>query len=305
MRKIIDNKAVRLLTLGVLLALAQLSGAPRVVSAGSGGDSVVIASGDAPGVVEAIQAANQRGTGATPYEVYLGAGEYDFYAPDQADQPSLPEVTGNLTIYGQSSSIVFHNSRNALGSAQLRVAAGATVQLHNLIFLVQSGSGRAIFTRGALVISDSQFGESLGEGGGIENQGSLTLERTVFTHNRYTTSIETGGALYNSGTLVVTCTRFANGLASKGGAIFNTVGGTVSVTKSAFDGNRANGGGAIFNETLTSVIATDDWWSTGAPVEEQHYRSVDTVSRGVVFKPTAATDPTQSAECQPQAPVQP
>jgi hypothetical protein len=303
MHKTIGRKVVISLIFSIILALVEFSAIPHVASAD--GDFIVIAAGDAQGVVNAIQTANQRGAAATPYKIFLAEGEYVFYAPDRAGQPSLPEVTGNLAIYGQNTQIALYNTKNALENAQLRIAAGATVELHNLVFLVQSGSGRSILNRGALVIGDSQFGESLGEGGGIENQGQLTVERTLFKHNQYVSSTQPGGAVYNNGTLTATCTRFEDSLASQGGAIFNAARGKTNVTKSAFSSNRANGGGAIFNGGSSTLTATGNWWSTGTPRVDNHYRGVDTVSSGVLFDPTASLDPTQSADCQPQAPVQP
>ena len=101
-----------------------------------------------------------------------------------------------------------------------------------------------------ITISGGNAGES-GFGGGIENVGTLTVERTAITGNQATA----GGGLTNAGgTLTVTRSDLSDNIGRDygGGAINNggirNVPGTVTVAQSTFVDNISDGdGGAILN----------------------------------------------------------
>ena len=90
-------------------------------------------------------------------------------------------------------------------------------------------------------------------GGGLFNEGTLTITNTTFTGN----SAAYGGAIYTralgddplDGVLTLTGDTFSsNSATAESGAIDNWAGGTVTVTGDTFTGNSAPNGGAIGNE---------------------------------------------------------
>jgi CSLREA domain-containing protein len=100
-----------------------------------------------------------------------------------------------------------------------------------------------------------------GDGGGIENLGTLTLLRTAVTANeaRLSTS-RNGGGIASSGTLVVTQSTIAGNRAYDGGGI--ELAGSVSLTDSSIAGNVAGGpgsngrGGGIHGAVGATVTAS-------------------------------------------------
>jgi len=120
------------------------------------------------------------------------------------------------------------------------------------------------------IVSDSTFnnnmviGSSLTSpfaqpGGGIENEGTLTVNDSIFIGN----TAEFGGGIDNGGVLTVNGSVFANNSATwQGGGIENE--GTLTVNDSIFTGNSATiafgegtlfgDGGGIFNSGTLTVI---------------------------------------------------
>ena len=73
-----------------------------------------------------------------------------------------------------------------------------------------------------------------GDGGAINNQGTINVINCTFTRN----TADYGGAIYNDGTLnVINCT-FTRNTADYGGAIYN--GGTLNVNDCTFNSNNLN-----------------------------------------------------------------
>ena len=86
-------------------------------------------------------------------------------------------------------------------------------------------------------------------GGGLRNQGVLTVTDSLFANNAATW----GGGLDNAGTLIVTASTFANNTAAIGGGLNNESGGRVTLSDSTFLTNTAttSGGGLVNNQQLT------------------------------------------------------
>ena len=82
-------------------------------------------------------------------------------------------------------------------------------------------------------------------GGGIYNDGSLTVRNSIFSGN----SSQNGGAIFiRSGiTDISNSTFLGNSATNVGGAVLNWI-GTLNVSNSTFHGNSANYGGAIYND---------------------------------------------------------
>ncbi|HUI88698.1 MAG TPA: FG-GAP-like repeat-containing protein [Anaerolineales bacterium] len=91
-------------------------------------------------------------------------------------------------------------------------------------------------------------------GGGINNDGTLTVTGSTFSSN---SANNHGGGINNNGTLTVTGSTFSGNFAGfHGGGISNS--GALTVTNSTFQGNTATyyGGGIINSGTLTVTNST-------------------------------------------------
>ena len=127
------------------------------------------------------------------------------------------------------------------------------------IFYIQSG---ATVTIENLTLANG----NADNGGAVYNDGSLTVNNSIFTGN-YVDSIDYsddpvtgfGGAIYNNGVLIVDNSNFTSNVASYGGgAIHNN--GDLTVTGSNFDDNyviqTGYGGGAISNMGILTVTGS-------------------------------------------------
>lgn len=183
---------------------------------------------------------------------------------------TLPAVgdAGGLTIDGAGQTVTI-SGNDAV--RVMRAASGAVLTVKNLTI----SAGRGIGSCGA-----NQYG------GGICNQGTLTVEYSTFSN------YSAGGGIYNSGgMLVVTNSTFTNITSSQpGGGIVNThfgvlnvenstfsgittsagggglysQSGTVTVTNSIFSGNRAGDGGGIRNDGTMTVTNSAFSENTGS-----------------------------------------
>jgi len=114
-----------------------------------------------------------------------------------------------------------------------------------------------------------------GGGGGIYNNGTLTLQDCVVTENSVAGE-ENGGGIYNNaespnvGVLnIQNCTISQNSSESDGAGLFNN-GGQVSITSSTFSENHATAnnsyGGAIFSKNGTFNIASSTLANNSAAI---------------------------------------
>jgi hypothetical protein len=140
---------------------------------------------------------------------------------------TLPEITDSqLTIKGLASPGITIDGGHAVQVMQ--VVSGAVLNLKNLTI----ANGLAV-----------------PNGGGILNEGMLTVSNTAFSGNKSTLSscadIAEGGAIYNGGTTTVNNSTFSSNRSlgsaqafvecTEGGAIYN--GGRMTVTNSTFANN--------------------------------------------------------------------
>ncbi len=134
------------------------------------------------------------------------------------------------------------------GASQLAVSGGHASRIFTI------GFGANVNISG-LTIENGNASES--GGGGIYNQGGLTLTNSTILGNSATAG-SSGGGIYNSGALTLTNSTFAgNSTSNLGGAVYNFLRSTATVINSTFSGNSApNGyGGGIYNSgalTLTN-----------------------------------------------------
>ena len=112
-------------------------------------------------------------------------------------------------------------------------------------FLVNSNASLAINDLTIQGGSTSGIAGDPGNGAGIYNNGSLTVNNSTFSGNH---SASSGGGIYNAGTLTVTGSTFANNFAANGGGGINNQGNLAAVvTNSTFSSNSSDIGGGIYN----------------------------------------------------------
>ncbi|MEM7030836.1 MAG: two-component regulator propeller domain-containing protein, partial [Chloroflexota bacterium] len=201
--------------------------------------------------------------------IIMFSGNYDI-----AD--GILEITDDLTIIGAGATQTVLNAEER--SQVLQIQETATVN----IFDITIRNGRA-----------------LGGGGGIENQGYLSLKRSRLINNGAMESVEGGGGLVNRnvaeivdseiiGNFTETTTGIGGGIMNKGGelTILNSTiaqnqtagngsgiyneGGTVSIINSTVSSNTSqDGSGSIYNTVDGNVILlnTTIVSNTGSGVE--------------------------------------
>jgi hypothetical protein len=115
-----------------------------------------------------------------------------------------------------------------------------------------AGQGGGILNDGTLTLTHSTV--SGNSGGGILNGGTLTLIHSAVSGN--STQYEGGGILnYSFGTLTLThSTVSGNSAESYGGGIFNY--GTLTLTNGTVSGNTAGQGGGIVNYSFGTLTLT-------------------------------------------------
>jgi hypothetical protein len=133
--------------------------------------------------------------------------------------------------------------------------SGQTVTISggNLVRVFYVNSGVTVTLKNLTIADGWVSGES---GGGIANQGNLTITNSMISGNTANTGDGGGIVNHGSGTLTVANSTFSGNTADNGGGLINI--GTATVTNSTFSGNTANGGGINNAGTLhyaNSILA--------------------------------------------------
>src|SRR4028119_1797361 len=170
------------------------------------------------------------------------------------------DITKNLTIMGAGT-----------GNTTINTAAGGNDRVFHVL------SGNTFSISGATISGGNIPG---GNGGGIFNEGTLTVANCTFQNNQ----ANGGGAIHNNGTQMTVTGSTFNSLntAGGGGAIFNNAPGTIdssiisnnkatgfggagirnqnqlSITNSSITSNEVTnqGGGGIYNEGTLTIAGT-------------------------------------------------
>src|SRR6266481_8446879 len=222
--------------------------------------------GDVSCLVAAINEANANRQKKNT--IRLEAGTYTLTAIDNttAEEPNglpvangLPVITSSLTITGQGAeTTIIERDTSAPFFRILNVAAAGALTLQRLTL------------RGGFPFA--------GDGGGIFNDGILTIIKSTISQNVVRFPFFSGGGIFNGGTLTITNSTISSNatLDGNGGGIFND--GTLTITNSTISSNRARlDGSGIFNfGTLTLTNST----IVGNTVVED---SIDVVSGGGIF----------------------
>jgi len=131
-------------------------------------------------------------------------------------------------------------------SSDIPVESGANAYT---VFTVNSGVTFAALS--GLTIAN---GNSAGFGGGIENNGALTVANSSLSGNQ-TQGI--GGGFDNAGMLTVTDSTVSGNRAAGGGrGIYNEVGATLKLTDSTFSSNSGGElGGGVYSDGAFSAYS--------------------------------------------------
>ena len=176
--------------------------------------------------------------------IMLTAGTLTLGTGDTLAPIAITGPSGGVTISGNNKTTVF------------TVDTGTTATLSGLIIAKGSGAdGGGIMNEGMLTVTASTFSSNSGGfGGGIFNaSGTLTVTASTFSSN----SATEGGGIYNaSGTLTVTASTFSGNSSLSSGAGIFSLSGAATISKSTFSSNVANfgGGGGIASVSSTMTV---------------------------------------------------
>jgi len=132
------------------------------------------------------------------------------------------------------------------------ISGGNAVQVFSVPSGVQLNLNKLTITQGLLAYG-------IGDGGGIFNQGTLTVTNSTFYGN--VSYFGGGGGIANFGTLTVINSTFEGNSAFIGGGIANF--GTLTVTNSKFEANGAYDGGGIYNYLATLTVTNSTFSHNG------------------------------------------
>jgi predicted outer membrane repeat protein len=211
-----------------------------------------------------------------------GSGKQGHGKPTKSPPPLLPPNTIVLT------------------SGQLTLAKNLTIQGPGAGQLTISGNypSRVFEVAQNTTVTLSRMtvsGGTSGYGGGVFNQGALTLNGCTVSGNF---AFYTGGGIYNlGGTLSISNSTFSGNQARFGGAIYNA-GGTVTIDSSTLSGNSAfhadypwsgGDGGGIYNDASGTVTVRNFSSITGNTSQWSEGLGPDVYNLGTIYRDGTST----------------
>ncbi len=150
------------------------------------------------------------------------------------------------------------------GTGPVTVSGGGTVTV------IQVDSG-VTSTLSGLTISG---GSTASNGGGIYNEGTLTITDSLVTNNQAigSSSLSDGGGIYNDGTLTISDSSITDnkaggfGFYNGGGGIFND--GTLTISDTTVANNSDEG---VFNDGVLTINQSQFTGNTGAGLYQEYY----------------------------------
>jgi predicted outer membrane repeat protein len=171
-------------------------------------------------------------------------------------------IDQDLTLTGAGADSTIIRAATQPGVADFRIfnIAGGNVAISGVTIRYgnPSGDGGGIYNQGILTLKDSTVSSNVSvgsSGGGIYSSGTLTLANSTLSGN---TSGTEGGGIYNvGGTLTLTSSTLSGNTSGwEGGGIYN-VGGTLTLANSTISGNTAGTyGGGIYNYSGTLTLSS-------------------------------------------------
>jgi len=245
--RFVASSVAWLLVLLLAGALARLSALPARAN------SFVVPNGNVAALIQAINDANAS---SGPDIIDLANnGAYTLTAAyvNLNGATGLPALQGAITINGHGAKI--ERSATAPAFRILAIGAGAAVQLNDLTIA------------GGKLTSDGSANAGAGDsssGGGIANDGTLTLNNTIVRDNvaragdgassKPSGGVALGGGIYSTGALILNTSTIRNNSATAGNGIAGGAGGlafgggiystnsSVQLHNSTIGGNHAGGG---------------------------------------------------------------
>ena len=195
---------------------------------------------------DAISIANESPD--TPHIIKLESGvTYELtYISNQATGDRSLNTAGNITIEsdGNDYAAIVHNNDvipEGFASYIISNQGNSILNLNNIAISNQDGGG--LYNNGTLTVDNSLINDNASRGiynGGIYNRGDLTIDNSIISNN-----IPWGIESY--GNLTVDNSLISNNTSSEfGGGIF-ILSGTSTLTNNTITGNTANFGGGISN----------------------------------------------------------
>ena len=233
---------------------------------------------------------------ATSVTATIPQNDFGVTNPNDSGDGSLRQAITNANAFPTDDEITFTASANgtiALLSALPDLANNGAVTISGngaANTVISGGRSVRVFhvdpeTTAAISGVSITNGQAV-DGGGINNEGVLTVSNTTLDGNSASTS---GGGIDNSGKLTVTNTTFTDNEADVyGGGIDND--NTLTVINTIFIGNRSETGGAIFNEgalTVTNSTISGNGARTGGGIEN---RDASNLNNSIVAHSTDGGD---------------
>lgn len=234
----------------VMLAFTRANIAHAASIIVASGEAVVLSNGQCS-LREAIINANDDaqtyadcagGNGADIITLPSGTYTVDGFANDSTSITGDLDIDSDITMNGAGASTTILQAAFSPGTADdrvLEISSGAVVVLNDLtIRNGKSPDGENAFQNcTSAPCSFSSHGSDGQDGGGILNDGDLTLNRVVLSNNRGGSGGDAGNITCSSGD----CNN-SGGQGGEGGGIYNS--GTLAVNSSTFSNNQAGSGGA-------------------------------------------------------------
>jgi len=258
------GSAVGVAAVGAVILPAQMAGAAT--------PTVTTCAGSGPGSLPAVIAG-------------AGAGDTVTFAPVLSCPPAAPiEPHGTIVI---SRSLVITGP----GARAMAVSGGGTNQVFSIAI------GTTVSMSGITIENGSN---TTGSGGGIFNEGTLTLTNSTVSANK--ASLFGGGGIFNDGRLNVIDSTVSNNASDAGGGIFNTgATGVLNLTGSTVSGNTsAGGGGGIYNYGRCCGSFVPSTVNVGATIVAGNYggNCADVLGVGIIDQGYNLTDDHTGAACR-------
>jgi hypothetical protein len=209
--------------------------------------------------------------------ITLGGSQLELRLSAAVARVRIDGGDSGVTVDGNNSSRVLQVDAAVQASLDhITVTHGKVMGFGTTVF------GGGIYNEGTLTVTRSTFtGNSatstdFAYGGGIDNAGLLTVTNCTLSANSVNGNRGSGGGgIRNTGVLAVTNSTFSANSAApisiiggKGGGIYNK--GTVTVTNSTLSANSAGSGGGIDNDFGTlglanTIVASNTSTSSGGP----------------------------------------
>lgn len=230
--------------------------------------AMVFAGLRARAAVLTVTSTANSGTGSLR-EAVASATDGDTITFDPAILPATIAITSpiiidnDLRIEGPGDTLLTLDAGGVSGNTRIfEIGVNASVSLSGLTLYngwLQSDGG-GIYNEGTLTINHSTLFQNYafnGRGGAIFNLGTLTINHSIVSTNG--SLYGGGGGIYSEGMVTINNSTFIGNEASfaEGGGIYGEFETTLIITNSTFFGNSAEYGGAIFNSG-SSLLTLDN-----------------------------------------------